>query len=145
MKRRRLLLAAAAALAVGCSPARSAAAPAPIAPPRQQWPRYVLDADPAVRAAYAFAVADRVVLKWIPCYCGCGDLGHGSNRDCFVRETKPDGTAELDPHGAACGVCVGIALESRDLAAAGKSIREIRLAIDARWSPAGPATPTPLP
>lgn len=35
--------------------------------------------------AYQFAVDNQDVLKYIPCYCGCGQLdGHTSNLDCFI-------------------------------------------------------------
>lgn len=36
--------------------------------------------------AYQFAVDNPDVLKYIPCYCGCGELdGHVSNLDCFIK------------------------------------------------------------
>ena len=36
--------------------------------------------------AYQFAVDNQDVLKYIPCYCGCGELdGHISNLDCFIK------------------------------------------------------------
>lgn len=36
--------------------------------------------------AYQFAVDNPNVLKYIPCYCGCGKLeGHDSNLDCFIK------------------------------------------------------------
>lgn len=36
--------------------------------------------------AYQFAVDNPDVLKYIPCYCGCGKLeGHDSNLDCFIK------------------------------------------------------------
>lgn len=35
--------------------------------------------------AYQFAVDNQDILKFIPCYCGCGQLdGHTSNLDCFI-------------------------------------------------------------
>lgn len=34
---------------------------------------------------YAFAVENPDTLKWMPCTCGCGSLGHGSNRACYVK------------------------------------------------------------
>jgi diadenosine tetraphosphatase ApaH/serine/threonine PP2A family protein phosphatase len=38
---------------------------------------------------YAFAAENADVLKWIPCTCGCGALGHGSNRACYVKAETP--------------------------------------------------------
>lgn len=34
---------------------------------------------------YAFAAQNADTLAWIPCTCGCGDLGHASNRACYVK------------------------------------------------------------
>ncbi len=34
---------------------------------------------------YAFAAEDTDTLRWMPCTCGCGDLGHTSNRSCYVK------------------------------------------------------------
>ncbi len=63
-------------------------------------PRWLRGAPPEVRDAYAFAVAHPEVLQYIPCYCGCEGVGHRSNRDCFVREMRADGTVAYDLHGA---------------------------------------------
>ena len=49
--------------------------------------------------AYRFALANPDVLKQIPCYCGCGVVGHTSNYDCYVAEINDDGSAILDSHG----------------------------------------------
>ena len=43
--------------------------------------------------AYRFAAANPEILKYIPCYCGCGEMGHGSNLDCYVDLFRPDGRA----------------------------------------------------
>src|SRR5437867_3206960 len=37
-----------------------------------------------VREAYRFAVANQEVLRYIPCYCGCGSEGHTSNASCYL-------------------------------------------------------------
>jgi uncharacterized protein with PCYCGC motif len=34
---------------------------------------------------YAFAAGGDDVLQWMPCTCGCADLGHGSNRACYIK------------------------------------------------------------
>jgi len=44
-----------------------------------------------------------------------------------------------------CGVCVGVALDSKVLLAQGLTRPAIRAAIDAKWVEAGPPTPTPYP
>jgi hypothetical protein len=43
-----------------------------------------------VATLYRFAVREAEVLRWIPCTCGCGDLGHGSNRACYIKEERDD-------------------------------------------------------
>jgi len=55
-------------------------------------------APPQVREAYQFALANPDLLRRIPCYCGCGSVGHTSNLDCYVKEFKPDGHVVLDGH-----------------------------------------------
>lgn len=64
-------------------------------------PESVLPADisraPArVREAYRFAVANREVLQWIPCYCGCGAEGHTSNASCYVKDLSRPGNLIFD-------------------------------------------------
>ena len=41
-----------------------------------------------VREAYTFAVAHPEVLTQIPCYCGCGAIGHTSNYACYVSGVR---------------------------------------------------------
>ena len=38
---------------------------------------------------YAFAVENPDTLTWMPCTCGCGSLGHASNRACYVKDETP--------------------------------------------------------
>ena len=38
---------------------------------------------------YAFAVQNPDTLTWMPCTCGCGNLGHASNRACYVKDETP--------------------------------------------------------
>jgi uncharacterized protein with PCYCGC motif len=40
-------------------------------------------------ALYAFATERGDVLQWMPCTCGCADLGHGSNRACYIKAETP--------------------------------------------------------
>src|SRR5215213_5396581 len=37
-----------------------------------------------IRATYDFAAQHPEVLKYVPCYCGCGSQGHKANESCFV-------------------------------------------------------------
>lgn len=50
--------------------------------------------------AYQFAVDNQDVLKYIPCYCGCGELdGHTSNLDCFIKSGSGNNIV-FDKHAA---------------------------------------------
>jgi len=62
-------------------------------------PQYVQQAPATVRETYLFAYANQDMLRHIPCYCGCGAVGHKSVRDCFVKEVKADGTVVWDSMG----------------------------------------------
>ena len=61
-------------------------------------PAFVLDRPEPVRIAYAYAIAHPEVLTRIPCYCGCVNVGHHSNHDCFIRARMPDGRIVFDNH-----------------------------------------------
>jgi Protein of unknown function with PCYCGC motif len=152
VRRRELLVALAAAGLAACSAPVVATAPAQTANPllamplHNMWPMRYQQAPQAVRGAYAFAVDHRAELRYIPCFCGCGQsAGHRDNFDCFVKDQTAPGTFILDPHGFACGTCVGVALDAKAMLASGLSLKAIRAAIDAKWSEAGPATPTLYP
>ena len=61
------------------------------------WPDYVLDAPPEVKQLYEFQVTHGQLMRYIPCFCGCGrNNGHRSNRDCYVRRVNPDGSVVFD-------------------------------------------------
>ena len=62
------------------------------------WPDYVLNGGPEVKRLYEFQVTHGELMRYMPCFCGCGgNAGHRSNRDCYVREVKPDGSVVFDP------------------------------------------------
>jgi hypothetical protein len=48
----------------------------------------ILKAPETVREAYRFAIANRNVLRYIPCYCGCGADGHTSNASCYFKDSS---------------------------------------------------------
>lgn len=108
----------------------------------QPLPDYVMAADKGVRLAYQFAVDRPDVMRWMVCYCGCGDhSGHKSALNCFVQA----GGREFDEHGSNCDVCVGIALDAMTMTEEGRSLRDIRTYTDGKYSDIGPGTDTPLP
>jgi hypothetical protein len=47
--------------------------------PVSDLPMEMQKAPTTVRTAYQFAVANPDALKNVPCYCGCGSIGHTSN------------------------------------------------------------------
>lgn len=49
-----------------------------------------------VREAYRFASANREILRYIPCYCGCGDVGHTSNASCYLKDSSTPGKLIFD-------------------------------------------------
>jgi hypothetical protein len=65
-------------------------------PAEDRWPKLFAKAPQSVQAAYRFAVTNEALLKWMPCFCGCGDFGHESNFDCYVQEVRGDGSVLLD-------------------------------------------------
>lgn len=100
IQRRRLLLGGLAALVTACSgaPARWGEGLTPLyaRPDRDEWPDALLQQGAEVQAMYRYAVANEDVLRWMPCFCGCVNGGHGSNFDCYVRARLPDGRVQLD-------------------------------------------------
>jgi len=99
-----------------------------------------------IEMAYAYAFRSWNVIEWMPCYCGCDSLGHGSNLNCFLKPMRSGSTrVEFDEHGSYCGICIDIALTAKKLAGEGKSLLQIRQAIDRQFGSAGPGTDTALP
>lgn len=64
--------------------------------PESVLPADIRQAPARVREAYRFAVANREVLRWIPCYCGCGAQGHTSNASCYIKDASPPGNLSFD-------------------------------------------------
>lgn len=106
--------------------------------PLHEMPVEVQNASVAVQQAYRFAVANPDVTQAIPCYCGCGAMGHTSNHSCYVQGEK-DGRLVFDPHALGCSICVDITLDAMRMQSEGKSLAEIRTAIDQTYSRYGPS------
>ena len=61
------------------------------------WPAFVTRGGPDVRRLYEFQIENGDLMKYMPCFCGCGkDDGHRSNRDCYVKAVNVDGSVALD-------------------------------------------------
>lgn len=97
---------------------------------------------PIVRESYQLALANPEVLSNIPCYCGCVAI-HQNVKECFVREVRADGTIIWDEMGIGCKICQDIVQDTRKLTRQGKTLAEIRAAIDQSYSRFGPPTNTP--
>ena len=54
--------------------------------PESILPPDIRNAPDDVREAYRFALANRNTLRYIPCYCGCGEQGHTSNASCYFKD-----------------------------------------------------------
>jgi hypothetical protein len=65
--------------------------------PEAILPEGLRTAPDEIREAYRFAVANRDVLRYIPCYCGCGESGHTSNASCYVKDSSTPDKPEFDP------------------------------------------------
>ncbi len=101
-------------------------------------PVAVKRAPKTVKEAYQFAVANPELLSQIPCYCGCGGMGHTSNYSCYMS-VRADGTRQFDGHALGCSICVDITRDMMRLLDQGQSVPEIRLYVDVVYSKYGPS------
>ena len=97
-----------------------------------------------LKDAHVFTADHTEVASYIPCYCGCGSMGHKNNADCFVGARDAEGrvTAWV-PHGAACAVCIDIAVESMRMRNSGASVSAIRSQVQNEYRPHFPTSETP--
>lgn len=99
-----------------------------------------------VRDAHMFTADHPEVASYVPCYCGCGNAGHKNNSDCFVRARDAQGrVTEWEPHGAACAVCMDIAVDSMKMRNSGASVSAIRTKVQNDYRPNFPNSETPTP
>jgi len=105
----------------------------------ENMPADVKSAPLVVQEAYQFSVANPDLMTHIPCYCGCGDMGHASNYACYVSGQGPDGKLEYDAHALGCSICVDITQDSMRLFEQGKSLAEVRSYIDSTYAKFGPS------
>lgn len=105
----------------------------------EQMPAEVQSAPVTVQEAYQFNVANPEVMKDIPCYCGCGNIGHTSNYDCYVSNVDEKGNITFDNHALGCSICVDITQDVMRILKDGNSPQEARAYIDATYSKYGPS------
>jgi hypothetical protein len=102
-------------------------------------PAEVHSAPVTVQEAYQFNVANPEVMKNIPCYCGCGNVGHSSNYDCYVSNVDEKGNITFDSHALGCSICVDITQDVMRMLREGKSPQDARAYVDATYSKYGPS------
>src|SRR5574338_113090 len=105
--------------------------------PMDQMPQEVQAAPSVVQQAYQFAAANPELMKQIPCYCGCGSIGHTSNYSCYVAGENADGSLIFDNHALGCSICVDITQDAIRLTRQGKSPLEIRAYVDGAYGKYG--------
>ncbi|MDO9518042.1 MAG: PCYCGC motif-containing (lipo)protein [Methanosarcinaceae archaeon] len=80
---------------------------------------------PITLKAYEYTALNPQIIDQVPCYCGCGGLGHESLLNCFMTD---DG--EYDNHASQCDICVGEVIKIKKMYEDGLSIDVIRANID---------------
>jgi len=104
-----------------------------------QMPAEVQSAPVTVQTAYQFNAANPDVMKDIPCYCGCGNIGHTSNYDCYVSNVDEKGGVTFDNHALGCSICVDITQDVMRMLRDGKNPQDARAYVDAAYAKYGPS------
>ncbi|MBI4670909.1 MAG: hypothetical protein HY741_04465 [Chloroflexi bacterium] len=92
-----------------------------------------------VREAYQFAVANPEPLKNVPCFCGCGAMGHTSNYDCYIKDAPTNGKIVFDDHALGCSICVDITQDVMRMTRDGRAPPQIRQTLLNTYSQFGPS------
>lgn len=137
---KRLVLGALSSLLVGCSgTSSSTTGRAPAMASVAMMPDAVRSAAAVTQEAYQFAVANPEMLRAIPCYCGCGSMGHTSNYSCYVEGVSSTGATVFDTHALGCSICVDITQDAMRLSKQGQSLREINAYVQKTYARFGPS------
>jgi hypothetical protein len=107
--------------------------------PMDQMPAEVQSAPATVQEAYQFAAINPDIMKDIPCYCGCGSVGHKSNYDCYLADGDAKSIFTFDNHALGCSICVDITQDVMRMLRDGKSPQDARAYIDATYAKYGPS------
>lgn len=84
---------------------------------------------PITLKAYEYTALNPQIIDQVPCYCGCGGLGHMSLKNCFMTDA-----GEYDNHASQCDICVGEVIKIKKMYEDGSSLEEIRAKIDKEYS-----------
>lgn len=104
-----------------------------------EFPPGIQSAPESVRTAYQFAVANPEPLKNVPCYCGCGAVGHNSNYDCYIKDAPTNGKIVFDEHALGCSICVDITQDVLRMSRDGRAPPDIRAEIVNTYNRFGPS------
>jgi hypothetical protein len=104
-----------------------------------KMPVEVQSAPVTVQEAYQFASINPDVMQNIPCYCGCGNIGHTSNYSCYVSDVDSQGNIKFDNHALGCSICVDITKDVMRMLQEGKTPAEARTYVDGTYSKYGPS------
>src|SRR5512139_3169589 len=119
----------------GCSASNNPKAAAPSSMLlMNDMPAEIKAAPITVLQAYQFAVEHQDIVKRIPCYCGCGAMGHTSSYSCYISDVSPDLKITYDTHALGCSICVDITQDTMRLLKQGKSVSEIKAFVDQTYS-----------
>ncbi len=99
----------------------------------------IQSAPQTVSDAYRFAVANPEATKNVPCFCGCGAMGHTSNYDCYVQDAPNNGKIIFDEHALGCSICVDITQDVMRMMGEGRAPPQIRQTILNTYSQFGPS------
>ncbi len=65
-----------------------------------ELPSFAKGGSAKVTEVYRYAAANGNTLQYIPCFCGCKNIGHRHNGDCYVTERHRDGRITFNSHSA---------------------------------------------
>jgi hypothetical protein len=68
--------------------------------PPGSLPSFAAKGGTKVQEAYRYAVANEAALQYIPCFCGCKNIGHRHNAACYIAERLPGGHVTFTSHAA---------------------------------------------
>jgi hypothetical protein len=66
--------------------------------PPGQLPSFALKKGEKVQEAYRYAVDNEDTLQYIPCFCGCKNIGHQHNAACYITERLANGQVTFNSH-----------------------------------------------
>ncbi len=107
--------------------------------PVDRLPSHIKDAPVTVTRAYQFALANAALLSRVPCYCGCGSMGHTSNAACYLVEPDNLETSAIETHAVGCSICVDITIDVMRLKQQDRGLADILDYVDATYARYGPS------